>query len=68
MRFAEHYSRWTHDKENLKYYKLKYAAQIGEDVERIAFNYNENENLKKNGILYGTVGKVEKYIPDRPQY
>ncbi len=46
MRFAETYSKWTHDKENLKYYKLKYAAQLGEDAERVAFNYNHNENAK----------------------
>jgi hypothetical protein len=57
MRFAEHYNRWIMDKENLKYYKLKYAAQLGDDASRLAFNYTENEGIKHNGVFYGTLGK-----------
>ncbi len=66
MRFAETYSRWTLDKDNLKYYKLKYAAQLGEDVERLAFNYNHIENIKNNGILYGAFNKRNRHFPDKP--
>ena len=67
MRFAETYSKWTHDKENLKYYKLKYAAQLGEDAERVAFNYNHNENVKTYGVLYGAYNKRIRYFHDKPQ-
>lgn len=59
MRFAETYSRWTSDKDNLKYYKLKYAAQLGEDVDRLAFNYHRQEEISKKGLLYGAVNKSE---------
>ena len=51
MRFAENYSRWVGDKENLKYYKLKYAAQMNENIERLAFNYYDDENFKRDGLL-----------------
>jgi hypothetical protein len=67
MRFAENYNRWVTDKDALKYYKLKYAAQLGEDAERAAFKYYENENIKNVGILYGATGKTTYRIPDRPQ-
>ena len=62
MRFAESYSRWTLDQENLKYYKLKYAAQMGEDVDRLAFAYNEQENIRKNGVLNGFIAKHKTQI------
>ena len=66
MRFAETYSRWTLDKDNLKYYKLKYASQLGEDIERLAFNYNHLDNVNRQGILYGTFNKRVRYFPDKP--
>ncbi len=68
MKFAEQYNRWVLDKEHLRYYKLKYAAQLGEDAERLAFNYYENEKIKEVGILYGATGKSKSTIPDRPQF
>lgn len=67
MRFAEQYNRWVSDIESLKYYKLKYAAQLGEDAERLAFNYYENENIKKVGILYGATGKTKSTLSELPQ-
>jgi len=67
MRFAESFSRWQTDKENLRHYKLKYAAQLGEDVERLAFHYNERDNIKKNGILNGVYNVRHRHLPDRPQ-
>jgi hypothetical protein len=59
MRFAEAYSKWTSDQENLQYYKLKYASQLGEDVERLAFNYHQQQQVRKNGILDGTINKSQ---------
>ena len=59
MRFAEAYSKWTLDKENLQYYKLKYASQLGENVDRLAFNYHQQELVRKNGILNGTITKSQ---------
>ncbi len=68
MRFAEQYTRWVGDTDYLKYYKLKYAAQLGEDAERLAFDYHENEKIKEVGILYGAMEKKTKtVIPERPQ-
>lgn len=67
MRFAEHYNRWVTDEHALKYYKLKYAAQLGEDAERAAFKYFENEQIKSVGILYGATRNTNNRIPDRPQ-
>ncbi len=67
MRFAEQYNRWVSDLDNLKYYKLKHAAQLGEDAERLAFNYYQNENIKKVGILYGATGKTTSILSERPQ-
>ena len=70
MRFAENYSRWSSDLENVKYYKLKYAAQLGEDAERVAFNYYENEQYKNNGAYYGIIKRRElNWKPSEwPQY
>ncbi len=67
MRFAESYSRWTLDKDNLRYYKLKYAAQLGEDAEKVAFNYHNKENVTTHGVLYGAFNKRLRHFPDRPQ-
>jgi hypothetical protein len=64
MRFAEAYSKWTLDQENLRHYKLKYAAQLGEDVERLAFNYNEKDSLIKNGLLSGVYNKPNRKFSD----
>jgi hypothetical protein len=67
MRFAESYQKWSSDTEGMKYYKLKYAAQLGEDIERIAFGYHEKEQIRKQGVLYGvyhTRGK--RHLPDKP--
>ena len=67
MRFAESFNKWYSDKEDLKYYKLKYAAQLGEDVERIAFNYQEKEEIRKHGILYGAYRtRGQRHLPDKP--
>jgi hypothetical protein len=41
------------DRENLKYYKIKYAAQLTDGLERNVFNYVENEALRKEGALHG---------------
>lgn len=69
MRFAESYNRWKGSQDDIKYYKLKYAAQLGEDVERLAFNYYENEGLRKNGNLNGVLNKSEKEsLSNRPYY
>jgi hypothetical protein len=66
MRFAETYNKWKGDKEDIRYYKLKYAAQLGEDVERLAFNYYENESIRKHGPLYGAVNKDFQFkLPDK---
>jgi hypothetical protein len=67
MRFAEGYSRWISDNENLRYYKLKYAAQLGEDMERLAFNYLEKEEIRKHGVLYSAYQKRgQRLVKDRP--
>ncbi len=50
MRFAEKFGSWYSHKSDTRYYKLKYAAQLGEDLERLAFNYDENENVKRHGF------------------
>ena len=68
MRFAESYSNWMTDKQNAQYYKLKYAAQLGEDIERIAFEYHDRENVRVNGLLSGLKNRYERNIPDRPYY
>jgi hypothetical protein len=58
MRFAEQYNRYISDKDNLAYYKLKYASQSGKkDTEREAFEYYENEQIKHNGSLSGLFNK-----------
>jgi hypothetical protein len=58
LRFAEEYTRYVSDKENLTYYKLKYASQIGNsEIEKAAMNYYENEQIKKNGSLYGLINR-----------
>ncbi len=59
MRFAEQYNRYISDKDNLAYYKLKYASQAGKrDAEREAFEYYENEQIKHNGSLNGLFNKL----------
>jgi hypothetical protein len=67
MRFAEQYNRWVSDKDALKYYKLKQAAQLGEEAEKLAFNYYENEKIKNVGILYGATERAHSSKPEKPQ-
>lgn len=67
MKFAENYNKWNYDKETLQYYKLKYAAQLGEDAERLAFSYYENEKFRRDGVLYGMIRKRESVpLSDKP--
>ena len=66
MRFAESYNRYVSDKDNLAYYKLKYAAQAGKrDAERKAFEYYESEQIKHNGSLNGLINKVPEVAKNR---
>ena len=59
MRFAESYNRYISDKDNLAYYKLKSASETGKkEVEREAFEYYQNEQIKHNGSLNGLFNKV----------
>jgi hypothetical protein len=61
MRFAEQYNRYLSDKDNLAYYKLKHASQIGKnDAERGAFEYYENEQINNNGPMSGLFSKVSE--------
>lgn len=56
------------DNENLTYYKLKYAAQIGGDIEKSVFDYHEKENYKRDGLMYGFYKpKGESKFSDYPQ-
>jgi hypothetical protein len=59
MKFAESYNRYISDKDNLAYYKLKAASEIGkQEIEREAFEFYENEQIRHNGKLNGLVNKV----------
>ena len=53
MRFAEKYNNLLLDRDNLNYYKLKYAAQLSDHSYRTAYNYYDNEKKTKEGALYG---------------
>ena len=53
MRFAEKYNNLLLDRDNLNYYKLKYAAQLSDSNYRTAFNFYDNEKKTKEGALYG---------------
>ena len=59
MRKTEEYNRHIGNVDNLYYYKLKQAKNIGTDLEQIAFNYKESENLNQHGWLYGFYHKKE---------
>ena len=56
------------DFDNLNYYKLKHAAQLGTNNERAVFDYYENESLRRDGLLYGFYRKKETKPSDYPQF
>ena len=35
---------------------------MGDDVDRLAFAYNEQENIRKNGVLNGLIAKHKSEI------
>jgi len=59
MRFAEKYNNLLLDRDNLNYYKLKYAAQLNDNSYRTAYTYYDNEKKTKEGALYGIYRKSE---------
>jgi len=59
MRFAEKYNNLLFDRDNLNYYKLKYASQLNNNSYRTAYTYYENEKKTKEGPLYGIYRKSE---------
>lgn len=62
MRFAEKYNNLILDKDNLNYYKLKYASQLGDQSYRAAYNYYENQKNAKEGALYGVYRQSEGFF------
>ena len=65
LRFAEYYNSYTTDKDNFRYYKLKYAYNFGE-FERNAFKFQEIEDYKNNGNFGSHFKKYDRRIPDYP--
>lgn len=65
MRFAEKYNNLVLDKENLNYYKLKYAAQISDNSYRTAYDYYENQKQAKEGAFYGVYKKSDGFFITR---
>jgi len=65
MRFAEKYNNLVLDKDNLNYYKLKYASQISDNSYRTAYDYYHNQKQNKEGSFYGIYRKSDGFFITR---
>lgn len=65
MRFAGKYNNLVLDKDNLNYYKLKYASQISDNSYRTAYDYYQNQKLMKEGPFYGVYRKSDGFFITR---
>lgn len=65
MRFAEKYNILLLDKDNLNYYKLKYASQLGDNSHNTVNDYYENQKQIKEGAFYGVYRKNDGLFINR---